>query len=91
MALSKRMRDRIEEINQMSSQVDQFYCDFGSTVEDCIWDLKVTYNDRFVWIKSSGISGYSARYTLTQESAIEDLSWDLSQLRKGLKQSIKYQ
>ena len=82
------MRDRIEEINQMSSQVDQFYCDFGSTVESCLWDLEITYNDRFVWIKADGCDPIKDRYTISNEDQVADLSWELTQLRKGLKQAI---
>ena len=89
MKLSKANKNRIEELNSMSLKVDTFYCDFDTTVESCLWDLEITYNDKFVWIKSSGMEALNERITLSSDWASDDFNYWTKSLRKGLKQAIK--
>lgn len=86
--MKKTLKTRIEEINKLSALVDQFYCDFGSTVESCLYDLEITYNDRFVWVKADGDRRINERYTLSDEFQVEDLKFMLTQLRKSIKKEV---
>lgn len=88
--LSTRLKNKIQEINEMANQVEQFDTDFDSTVISTLWDLNITYNDKFVWIKAKGFDDLKERITLSNCDAIEDLRFYLRHLRKGLKQALKY-
>ena len=90
MKLSKAIQDKIEEINIAQGDIDQFYCDFNSTVEETIWDLHITFNERFAWIEYDGTSPTKIRFTLSDSDQFADFRWYLAQFRKSIKKELKY-
>lgn len=89
--ISKALENRINEILEMSKQVDKFYCDFDSTIIYLLWDLKIKYNDRFVWISYDGNDKDNKhRFNLNDECQVDGLKFTLTHLRKGIKSELKY-
>lgn len=86
--MTKSLIKRINEINQLSAQVEQFDCDFQSTITGTYWNLSITYSDKFVWIKSDGILPMNNRFTLLNQFDIDDLKWNLTQLKKSINREI---
>ena len=90
MKLSKAIQNRINEVLEMASKVDSFYCDFGSTIEYTIWDLEIKVNQRNVVIKHGGYEPDKITFWISREDDVADLKWYLAQFRKSIKKELKY-
>jgi len=89
MKLTTSKISRLEELNEMAQQVDQFDIDWGSTMIDTLWDLRITYSNKFVWFKAEGCDPLNERITLSSDMSEDDFRYYTRELRKALKQAIR--
>ena len=97
MRVTKAMSRRIDELNAMSSKLgnNDFYCDFGSTVESAVSGLTINWSNKFIWIVANGRNAWGndpikERITLSKDDARDDFNYWTKELRKGLVNAVKY-